>query len=98
MSLFTVSNTTPFHNTNYSSTRIRELQSCNLTKKRCLNTASFDFYLIMSERNVHKRSLTQAKKKRKYIQLTLGLADSGQTVDIEGGLAYRFSNGVPAVR
>lgn len=52
----------------------------------------------MSERNVHKRSLTQAKKKRKYIQLTLGLADSGQTVDIEGDLAYRFSNGVPAVR
>ena len=52
----------------------------------------------MSESNVHKRSLTQAKKKRKYIQLTLGLADRGQSVDVEGDPAYRFSKGVPAVR
>jgi len=41
----------------------------------------------MSERNVHKRSLTEAKKKRKYIHITLGLADSGKTADIEGDSA-----------
>lgn len=61
--------------------------------------ASFDFKLMdIDKRNVQKRSLTQAKKKRKYIQLTLGLACSMQAVDIEGEPAYRFSNGVPPVR
>lgn len=62
--------------------------------------ASFDFYLMgMSERNVHKWSLTQAKKKKKEIYSAYSRAgEQGQTVDIEEDPAYRFSNGVPAVR
>lgn len=61
--------------------------------------ASFDLYLMdLGERNVPKRYLRQAKRKRKYIHLALELADSGRTVDIEGDSAYRFSTGVPADR
>lgn len=61
--------------------------------------ASFDSYLMdLGERNVPKRYLRQAKKKRKYTQLALELADSGESVYFEGDSPYRFSNGVPADR
>lgn len=56
------------------------------------------YLMDLGERNVPKRYLRQAKKKRKYIQLALELADSEETVDFAGDSAYRFINGVPADR
>lgn len=50
--------------------------------------AYFDLYLMdLGERNAPERFLRKAKKKRKCIQHALKLADSAQTVDIEGDSA-----------
>lgn len=91
---------TPLQNTNFSSTRNRELQSCNLTMK----IFKYGIFWLLSHGHEWKKHPqmvldTSKKKKKKEIYSAYSRAgEQGQTVDIEEDPAYRFSNGVPAVR